>query len=475
MATVYKKQVPRPIPQGAKIVSRKGERYARWQDKKGRTQEAPLSKKGTHIIKIAGTYTANYRTADGRVLDVATGCRDKDAAQAKLAELIRQEELLKGGILTTAEMRASRASGEDIFAHLATYLVHLKSKGNSQRHIDDTERLATRVINECSFQRLRDIDADEVEEWLVAREEEGKAGARTRNSYLQALNGFCGWCVKSKRLAVNPVASVHRANERTDKRKKRRALSVEEMQRLLSVARVRPLAEYGRATIRRPSDEQPEDGCSRATWTKAPLTLDTLEEATQRAKESLKAAVVARLEREGRERSLVYHMALFTGLRRGELASLTLGSLDLERGYVVIEAQDEKARRGATIPLNANLLAELKRWIASEGLTCASDKLFNVPVKIFKRLNCDLAVAGIPKIDERERSLDFHALRHSFGTMLSTSGVTPRVAQAAMRHSSIELTMQLYTDPRLLDVAGAMEMLPSLSDSQPTSRKQQAG
>ena len=31
-----------------------------------------------------------------------------------------------------------------------------------------------------------------------------------------------------------------------------------------------------------------------------------------------------------------------------------------------------------------------------------------------------------------------------------------------MRHSTIDLTMNVYTDPRLLDVAGAMEALPAL-------------
>ena len=53
-----------------------------------------------------------------------------------------------------------------------------------------------------------------------------------------------------------------------------------------------------------------------------------------------------------------------------------------------------------------------------------------------------------------------HALRHSFGTHLSAGGVHPRAAMAAMRHSRIELTMNLYTDPVLLDVAGAVEALP---------------
>ena len=32
-----------------------------------------------------------------------------------------------------------------------------------------------------------------------------------------------------------------------------------------------------------------------------------------------------------------------------------------------------------------------------------------------------------------------------------------------MRHSSLDLTMNVYTDPTLLDVAGAMEVLPELS------------
>ncbi|MCY2989417.1 MAG: tyrosine-type recombinase/integrase [Planctomycetota bacterium] len=71
-------------------------------------------------------------------------------------------------------------------------------------------------------------------------------------------------------------------------------------------------------------------------------------------------------------------------------------------------------------------------------------------------------MAGIPKKDERGRTVDVHALRHSFGTLLSKAGVTPRVAQEAMRHSTMALTMNVYTDPKLLDVAGAVEALPTL-------------
>jgi integrase len=79
----------------------------------------------------------------------------------------------------------------------------------------------------------------------------------------------------------------------------------------------------------------------------------------------------------------------------------------------------------------------------------------------------DLAAAGIDKRDERGRTLDVHALRHTFGTHLSKAGVPPRVAQAAMRHSTLNLTMNIYVDPTLLDVAGAVNALPKFTDTMP--------
>jgi integrase len=90
------------------------------------------------------------------------------------------------------------------------------------------------------------------------------------------------------------------------------------------------------------------------------------------------------------------------------------------------------------------------------------DTLFAVPPTI-RVFDADLDAAGITKTDPRGRVVDIHALRHTIGTHLSAVGVHPRVAMAAMRHSRIELTMNLYTDPALLDVAGAINALPSFS------------
>ncbi len=92
-----------------------------------------------------------------------------------------------------------------------------------------------------------------------------------------------------------------------------------------------------------------------------------------------------------------------------------------------------------------------------------STLLFDVPDKLSKILNRDLKRAGIPKRDDRGRMIDVHSLRHTFGSMLSRGGVAPRTAQAAMRHSKIDLTMNVYTDPALLDIRGALDALPTLA------------
>ena len=89
-------------------------------------------------------------------------------------------------------------------------------------------------------------------------------------------------------------------------------------------------------------------------------------------------------------------------------------------------------------------------------------------------LDRDLKAAGFSKADERGRTIDVHALRYSFGTLLSKGGVAPRTAQAAMRHSSIDLTVNVYTDPKRLDVHGALNALPALDWKSPLPSAQTA-
>ena len=266
-------------------------------------------------------------------------------------------------------------------------------------------------------------------------------------------------------------------------------MTEDELRRLLYAAMWRPLAEHGRLSVKK--DPAKVKG-KRDTWKAVPLTYDDLPIAVERARERLKdnPTFISELERRGRERALIYKSMALTGLRRGELASLTVGSLHLDgpTAYAVLEAASEKNREGSEVPLRADLVDDLRLWIADrfvddedsptvsiEGRSRelpAATPLFAVPKKLVRVLDRDLKAAGIAKTDDRGWTLDVHALRHSFGTLLSRGGVAPRVAQAAMRHSDIDLTMNVYTDPRLLDVHGALDSLPSLPlDSAPESER----
>jgi len=227
----------------------------------------------------------------------------------------------------------------------------------------------------------------------------------------------------------------------------------------------------------------PEEKQGPRTWRKAPLTFEALEAAYGRGRGALAGSqqYLGELERLGRERALIYKTMTLTGLRKGELASLTVGQLHLDAAcpHAELLARDEKSGRGARIPLRVDLAADLREWLGEKlearrgeatekGIAPAlklpvEEPLFSVPQNLIKSFNLDLAAAGIDKEDARGRTVDIHALRHTFGTHLSKNGVAPRTAQAAMRHSSLDLTMNVYTDPELLDVAGAVEALPRLS------------
>jgi integrase len=279
-------------------------------------------------------------------------------------------------------------------------------------------------------------------------------------------------------LPDNPFKRVPKANTNTDVRKKRRAMTPEELEKMLHVSRWRPLAEFGRERIKTGKAK----GKRRATWKKAPLSFENIDEAADRARELLSTSnpeFMDKLLWEGRQRALIYKTFIYTGLRRKELASLTVGqlSLDTTPAILVLDAADEKNREGNNLPVRDDLAADLREWLAdmadrtetqNDRLPC-DHPLFHVPACLVKRFDKDLAVAGIPKIDQRGRSLDVHALRTTFGTLLSTSGVAPRTAQQAMRHSKLDLTMNVYTDPALLDVAGAVESLPKLNSTPPSA------
>ena len=144
------------------------------------------------------------------------------------------------------------------------------------------------------------------------------------------------------------------------------------------------------------------------------------------------------------------------------------------RGLLELRGKDAKSGTAAIIPLRPDVINELHICMDARGDDLPADaKLLPRPPRIVV-FDADCQAAGIAKSDVRGRQVDIHALRHTFGTHLSAVGVRARTAMAAMRHSRIELTMNYYTDPALLDVAGAMNSLPDFSSGQSDSANRAA-
>ena len=140
MATVYRKTFTKPLPAGAEIVKRNGHYLAKWRDANGRMRTALTTAGDTRVVLQAATYTAKYRTAGGQLTEAATGCRDKDAAKAFLAELVRREELVKAKVLSRAEADVADAAKLPIGAHVEAYLDHLGVKTRHGFRLSDACR-----------------------------------------------------------------------------------------------------------------------------------------------------------------------------------------------------------------------------------------------------------------------------------------------------------------------------------------------
>ncbi len=113
---------------------------------------------GGRIREESRTYFARYRDGSGLVVEVPTGCRDKQAAEAVLADLERTAQRVKAGVVTTAELKTADHGRTPIGTHVDAYKVHLAALQVSRKHEAETIRRLNRVLIECRFSTLADLD-----------------------------------------------------------------------------------------------------------------------------------------------------------------------------------------------------------------------------------------------------------------------------------------------------------------------------
>ena len=130
---------------------------------------------------------------------------------------------------------------------------------------------------------------------------------------------------------------------------------------------------------------------------------------------------------------MAYRFLLGTGLRRTKVRQLVWGDLHLEcvSPYRTLRAQTTKSKRADSLPLPNDLAKCLQD---ARGDVADADRVFPPHLPSMERHRAILVAAQVDYRDDTGRLADFHALRHTFGTMLSASGVA-RAKGKVMNHT----------------------------------------
>ncbi len=438
MATIYKRTDTRPIPQGAELADCRGRRYAKWTDAKtGKARRAPLNKAGDKIVCESPYYTIQYFDHAGKRRKVSTRCSDKDAVQRMANDLETKAMQRREGLIDATAERISQEGKRPLREHVDMFRATMEAANRTAKHIRETINYIEQVAAAAGFETIGDINADAVNTYAADMRANGQS-ARSIQAVLTAVKSFTRWLAKHGKLSAEPLASVKKPDPKADRRYERRMLLHDEWNWLRTV-----------------TDNGPE-----------------------------------RYGISGHERNLLYATAIQTGLRSGELRSLSRGKmfLDDERPYIVCKAGSTKNRKQARQYIKSDLADLLKAHIATKS---PKAPVFTMPHEsnVAEMIRDDLAAArkawvNTVKHDPAERlrreqsdflakenhdseQFDFHSLRHTCGAWLAMAGVHPKVVQAVMRHSSITLTMDTYGHLFPGQEADAVAKLPGMMADEP--------
>jgi len=375
-----------------------------------------------------GPWLASWYDHTGKRKERSTRTTDRRAAERILAKHVADTALRREGVIDARLDRFSVENRKPLAEHVEGYLDHCRHAGHAAKHVVEKVRHLKRILDGTGATRLSELTADALERHLRAMLNKGLA-ARTANFARQVAVAFMNWCVRTGRAESNPLKVVAKQDERKDRRHVRRALSDDELARLLDVAEPR----------------------GRRAW---------------------------------------YMAAAFAGLRKGDLQRLTWSDVDFEAGTITIS--NGKAKRTDVIPMHAQLAEELKHRLA-ENPALPKARVFPETVMNLTRqkdfLRAGLAryevvtdAEGQPVMigkgkrrraktrivteDADGRVIDLHAMRATLATRLCRAGVEPQYAQRIMRHADYRTTLTHYTILGIADMAGAMAKLPEIDLSQ---------
>lgn len=368
-------------------------------------------KTGERTARQGRKWIAYFRVPGEKGERCRAGYTDRAATEQLAARLEREHARRYEGIAAPAAARLAAvidrwgkalAAGDRTGAHVTLYV-----------------RRVTQAAAACRWSAVSDLGkaaAGDAQRWLADRlrlptRREGKISAQTFNHYRTALVAFGSWLVDQDLVPANPFARMERRQVEPARVLVRRALTPEQLARLLDVTAASAELRYG---------------------------LD------------------------GPARSMLYLVASVTGFRARALASLTAGSFDLTTNppTASIEAKRSKKRKAHTVYLPAWAADRLRPWLASRPPGPLWPGKWAEHTAAAKMLRPDLLAAEILPWNTRGQAFDFHSFRGQYATMLVDAGVSPKAAQELLDHSDIRLTLQRYARSDAARLAAEVAKVP---------------
>ncbi len=331
-------------------------------------------------------------------------------------ELQRWVEMLASGALKKLKsfdlIEEKRLAGSRLLSELLSdYKDVMSAQGKSKVHIEKTFNRVSRIIDECKFRYIRDVTMVDVSRFLKGIT---SATPTTKNHYLTAMRMFLNYLVNTGQITKNPISTLSKLQE---DREKRGVLTGDQFIKLIKHTQM----------------------CGRIICNST-----------------------------GKDRAMLYLLAGNTGLRRSELLSLTWKDMkiDGDKPVVIVDGTRTKNRKEAAQPIPQDVADAFNSWKLSK---CANDtnRVFDSVGESFKTaqaIKTDLEAAGLPATDRAGNEIDFHSLRNTYISFLANSNTPAKVIQQLARHSSIDLTMNIYARASAYNEQKAIENLPKLTD-----------
>jgi integrase len=270
---------------------------------------------------------------------------------------------------------------------------------NRPRSADYTLARLKRCFGKWKHKRLGEITTEFVEDWKVARLKEGLAPATVLRD-VAALSGVLTRAVKMGKLETNPVRNVDKP--RIDRRPKVRYLSADEESRV-------------RTALEQRDEEALAARKSANEWRRA-RQRDLLPE-PERFADHLAPAVL---------------LSINTGLRRGELLSLSWTDIAMEEKLLTVRGASAKSGDTRYIPLNDEALKLLKDWRKD---SVDGQRVFSVETSFKTSWSALLERAKVTRFR-------WHDLRHHFASRLVQAGVPLNTVRELLGHGSLAMTLR---------------------------------